>query len=80
MRDFGPQAARDRCGQPGQPFRCRIGGVAGPRRGRGRHGGMRLVEQRTGVAAETDRAVDEQAAARRLEMLEHFRDHDGLVP
>ena len=36
-------------------------------------------EQRAAVAAETDRAVDEQPAARRLEQLEHLGHHDRLV-
>jgi hypothetical protein len=31
------------------------------------------------VAAEADSAVDKHTAARRLEMLEHFGDHDGLM-
>jgi hypothetical protein len=37
------------------------------------------LEQRAAVAAEADRTVDEHAAARGLELLQHFGDHHGLV-
>jgi len=37
------------------------------------------LEHRPRVTAEPDRAVHEHPAARRREVLEHFRDHDRLV-
>src|SRR6185503_18467452 len=37
------------------------------------------LEQRTRVATQADRAIDEHAAPRRLEMFEHLRDHDRFV-